>query len=306
VFEHLLVPLDGSSLAEAALPAAAYIAQTLGSRLTLIHVIEQGAPREVHGQRHLTDPAEARAYLDEVAGRAFPPGLLVERHVHTAPVSDIARSIVAHEDELVPDLIVLCTHGQSGLRTRLFGSIARQVISLGCTPVLLVQPKSSRAPAPFTCQHVLVPLDGNPDHEQGLAVAADLAQAFGATLHLVRAVPTLSTLPGRDSTAARLLPGATSALLDLAQADAASRLGEQAAQVQARGLRVTAEVRRGDPGTTIVRAAKQTDAGLIVLGTHGRTGLEAFWSESIAPEVIGRSHVPLLLVPVRESGVQIG
>ena len=301
MFKHLLVPLDGSLLAEAALPAAATLAQRLGARVTLVHIIEQDAPREIHGQRHLTSPDQARSYLAEVAAGSFPPGVLVQQHVHTAAASDVARSIVAHQDELAPDLIVLCTHGQSGLRTRLFGSVAQQVIGLGNTPVLLIQPERADRPSRFTCQHLLVPLDGDPHHEQGLLVAAGLAQACGARLHLVRVVPTLGTLPGRHSAGARLLPGATSALLDLAQDDAEAHLRRQADQVRAMGLPVGTEVLRGDPATVIVRTAKQIEADLVVLGTHGRSGLESFWSESVAPQVIGRSHVPLLLVPVRES-----
>jgi len=301
MFKHLLVPLDGSTLAEAALPAAAYLAQKLDARVTLVHVIEQDAPQEIHGQRHLVDPDEARAYLDDVAGRAFPPGLRVKQHVHTAAVSDIARSIVAHEDELAPDLIVMCTHGQSGLRTWLFGSVAQQVIGLGTTPVLLIQPERAEPSSGFTCHAMLVPLDGDPGHEHGLVVAAGLAQACGANLHLVMVVPTLGTLPGEDSAAARLLPGATSALLDLAQSDAEAHLRQQVAQLQASGLPVTAAVQRGDAATTIIRTAEQIGANLVVLGTHGRSGMEAFWSESVAPQVIGRSHVPLLLVPVHRS-----
>lgn len=300
MFRHLLVPLDGSVLAEAALPATAYLAKKLGARVTLIHVIEQDAPQEVHGQRHLADPDEACAYLDDVAGRAFPAEARVERHVHTAAASDIARSMVAHEDELAPDLIVMCTHGQSGFRTRLFGSVAQQIIGLGTTPVLLVRPTRA-GKAEFVCRHMLVPLDGNLDHAQGLRMAAELAQACGASLSLVRVVPTLSTLPGREGASARLLPGVTSALLDLAEDEAAARLRQQMANLQAMGLAVTATVQRGDPAKAIVRSAKQTNAGLIVLGTHGRTGLEAFWSESVAPQVISRTHVALLLVPVRGS-----
>jgi nucleotide-binding universal stress UspA family protein len=67
MFEHLLVPLDGSRLAEAALPAAATLSKTLGARVTLIHVIERGAPQEIHGQQHLSDPAEASVHVGEVA-----------------------------------------------------------------------------------------------------------------------------------------------------------------------------------------------------------------------------------------------
>jgi nucleotide-binding universal stress UspA family protein len=300
MFKHLLIPLDGSWLAEAALPAAAYLAQTLGAWVTLVHVVEQDAPQEIHGERHLSTPDEASTYLCEVASRAFPPGLRVEQHVHTAQVSDVARGIVEHGDELGPDLIVMCTHGQGGLRTWLFGSIAQQIIGLGMTPVLLVQPSRAEVASEFTCQRLLVPLDGNPDHEQGLSVAAGLAQVCKADLHLVMVVHTLRTLPGQRAAIGRLLPGVTSMLLDLTQEDAEESLSRQVAQLQAKGLSVTAEVQRGDPARAIVRAARRVQADVVVLGTHGRSGMDAFWSGSVAPRVSNRSHAPLLLVPVRE------
>lgn len=300
MFRHLLVPLDGSRLAEAALPAATYLAQTLGARVMLVHVIESNAPQEIHGERHLTDTDEAYAYLNEVATRAFPSGVRVERHVHTSEVKDVARTIADHVGELGSDLIVMCTHGRGGLRTWLFGSIAQQVVALGRTPVLLIQPTRAGALPAFACQRLLVPLDGDPDHEQGLSVAAGLAQACAADLHLVMVVPTLHTLSGQRAATARLLPGATSALLDLTQQGAEEYLRRQVAQLQAARLSVTAEVHRGDPATTIVRTARRVKADLIVLGTHGKSGMDAFWSGSVAPKVSSRSHVPLLLVPVPE------
>jgi len=298
MFEHLLVPLDGSWLAEAALPAAAYLAETLGAWVTLVHVVEQDAPQQIHGQRHLADPDEALVYLAEVAGRAFQSSVRVEWHVHTAPQRDVARSIVAHVDELAPDLIVMCTHGRGGLRTWLFGSIAQQVLALGATPVLLIQPSEADEAPPFACHRLLVPLDGDPEHEQGLAVAAGLVEPCRSQIHLLRVVPTLATLASRQAASARLLPGTTSALLDLDEAGAAEQLERVVQELEAQGLWATTEVRRGDPATAIVEVAKEEDAGLIVLGTHGKTGLEAFWSESVAPQVCNRSRVPLLLAPV--------
>ncbi len=165
---------------------------------------------------------------------------------------------------------------------------------------MLIQPAGGETPARFACQYVLMPRDSDPNHEQGLPVPADLARARGASLHLLRIVPTLGTLPSQHGTAARLLPGATSALLDLAEGEAEAQLREQVARLQAAGLRASAEVQRGDSAALIVRDAKRIDADLVVLGTHMRTGLEAFWSESVAPQVLGRTHAPLLLVPVRE------
>ncbi len=79
---HLLIPLDGSRLAEAALPVAAALAERLGARVTLLHVLERDPPREVHGEPHLGAAGEACAYLDEVAARAFAAVAPVVRHVH--------------------------------------------------------------------------------------------------------------------------------------------------------------------------------------------------------------------------------
>jgi nucleotide-binding universal stress UspA family protein len=77
VFAHLLVPLDGSPLAEAALPAAVALGQRSSARLTLLHVLERRAPATIHGHRHLTNLAEAEAYLGEVAAGFAAAGVAV-------------------------------------------------------------------------------------------------------------------------------------------------------------------------------------------------------------------------------------
>jgi nucleotide-binding universal stress UspA family protein len=299
MFNHLLVPLDGSRLAEAALPPAAHLARSLGARVTLIHVVERNAPQEIHGDRHLVDPDQANAYLKDVAARAFPASVQVECHVHTDEVRNVAGSLTQHAEELEPDLIVMCTHGREGLRSWLWGSIAQQVIARGTTPILLIQPEG-RAEAPeFVCQRLLVPLDGNPEHEQGLPVAIELARACGADIHLIMVVPTLGTLPGEQAATGRLLPGATSLMLDMSEEGAEDLLRQKAAQYKSFGLSTTVEVYRGEPASAIVRTAERVQADVIVLGTHGKAGMDAFWSGSVAPQVSSRSRVPLLLVPVR-------
>ena len=82
MFKRLLVPLDGSLLAEAALPAADYMAQHFGATVTLLHLIEHNAPAQVHGEAHLTNEVQANAYLQKVAQRSFAPGVLTDTHVH--------------------------------------------------------------------------------------------------------------------------------------------------------------------------------------------------------------------------------
>jgi len=267
MFKHLLVPLDGSRLAEAALPAAAFLAEKLGASVTLVHVIERGAPQAVHGERHLTDPAEAHAYLDEIARRAFPPGVQVERHVHTSEVANVARSIVEHLAEMAPDLIVMCTHGKSGLRELLFGSIAQQVVTRGDIPVLLIRPTAAGGDLPFTCSRLLVTLDGNPDHEQALSAAVTVAQACRAGLYLLLVVPTVGTLPGDQAATGRLLPSATAAMLELARQDAEPSLRRHVSRLQAQGLAVRAEVARGGRFDR-VRDARQGRGGSLLVGQH--------------------------------------
>jgi len=302
MFKHLLVPLDGSRLAEAALPAAAALSERLGARVTLLHVIERNAPQKVHGEPHLSDAAEARAYLEEVAAQAFSPGVCVEEHVHASEVADVARSIVEHADEIATELIIMCTHGRGGLRTWLLGSIAQQVIALGTTPLLLIQPDGAAATPGFACRRLLVPLDGDPDHEQGLPVASGIAQACAADLHLLMVVPTLGRLSGERGATARLLPTATSAWLDMSEESAEEHVHQKAIELQASGLTVAAEVCRGDPAGAIVRTAQGMQVDLVVLGTHGKRGMDAFWSSSVAAQVASRLRIPLLLVPVREAG----
>jgi nucleotide-binding universal stress UspA family protein len=299
MFTHLLVPLDGSELAESVLPAAVHLARAAGARLTLLHVLEHNAPGAVHGQRHITTAQEGLHYLG-ATGRALPPSLLVEEHVHPNPEHDIARSIVAHAEELGVDLILLCTHGRAGLRRWLFGSIAQQVLALGATPVLVIYPSPMGSGQGFRCREIITPLDGDPAHEAGLAVALDLARTCAAGLHLLAVVPTRATVRGEGYASATLLPVTTTALLELGRQAAGDYLQRRAAEAVAQGIAVTHEVRRGEPAGAIAGAAEGVHADLIVMATHGKTHTDAFWSGSVTPRVSSKTKCPLLLVPVAE------
>jgi len=298
MFKHILVPLDGSRLAEVVLPAAGYLARVLGAQVTLVHIIEQGAPASVHGERHLTRAEEAEGYLEEAARRAFSPDLPVRRHVHTEAMENIARGIVEHQAELAPDLILMCTHGRSGLRDLLFGRIAQQVVASGHTPVLLMRPQRPNPREPFLCRTLLAPTDGKPTHERGLEMAFDLAHATNARVELLAVVPTMDKLAGSHAASGRFMPGATRVVLEVAQEQLESYLGHQADRGQARGVAVSASVLRGDPASVIVETAARVDADIIVLGTHGKAGAEAFWAHSVTAGVLAKTTRPLLLVPV--------
>jgi nucleotide-binding universal stress UspA family protein len=299
MFKHLLIPLDGSELAQAALPVARYLAGTLRAKVTLVHVIEEDAPNTVHGERHLRSPEEAEAYLKEISRLAGPPGSEVAYHVHAAATGNVAQSIVEHQGELAPDLIVMCTHGRSGLRRIIIGSIAQQVVASGNIPVLLIRPEWCSRDASFALKTILAPLDGKPAHEQGLDVALELSRATGARLHLLSVVPTLATLAGPDATMGKFMPGTTHAILELAETDLRTYLLQHLATLQQAGVPAAAELRCGDIAPTIAQAADKLDASIIVLATHGKAGTEAFWTNSVGARVQAQTRRPLLLVPVK-------
>ena len=298
MFKHILVPIDGSLMAEAALPAAAFLAEKLGARVTLMHVVEKHAPEAVHGQPHLTNAGDAERYLKDVSGRCFSKRVRVECHVHTNHVDDVAGSIVAHADELQHDLVIMCSHGRGAALHLFLGSIAQSVIARGSRPVLITHPTAEGTPPIFSCRHILVPLDENPEHAQALPVSKELAKACGATLHLTYVIPDLTTLSGEKAVASRMLPGTTSRLLDLTTQDAEGHFRELEAGLRREGFEASAHVLRGDPASVILAAADLPEIDLVVLGTHGKTGMDAFWAGSVAHRICSQSKVPLLLIPV--------
>ena len=297
MFKHLLVPLDGSQLAEAILPHAQMWALRLRARLTLLHIAEPNAPATIHGEHHLSNSAEAEAYLAGQVQKLSQDGLTIEAHVHPGDERGVSRLLVDQAAELGADLILLNTHGEGGLREKLLGSIAQKVVHAGTVPVLLIRPQRDVQTEPKVVRHIVLPLDGEPVHETAVPVAVELAKVFGATVHLVTVVPTTETLTGQESTPGELMPTAMRAVLDLAQQGGTEYLQRMRTMIS---TATTVETARGDPAKMIVSVAHRVQADLIVMATHGRMGLDAFWSASVAPKVLNEYVGPLLLLRAAE------
>jgi nucleotide-binding universal stress UspA family protein len=299
MFNHILVPLDGSTLAESALPAAASLASTLHAPVTLFHVIEQNAPDAVHHDHHLTQAAEAEAYLQSTARKYFAAEAAVRWHVHTAEVKDVAGSIAEHAQELGADLIVMCAHGSSGVRDVLFGSIAQQVIARGVAPLLLLRPAGVTVSASFGLQKILLPLDSGSVHDDVFPFAKQLAQAYGAEIAMFSVIPTFATLTGEEAATSSLLPGTTSALLDIEEQETRQHLQMHVDELKKAGLKITSAIARGDPASEIVGAGERWNADLLLLATHRKAGIDAFWARSVAPNIARKTRLPLLLLPLK-------
>jgi len=293
---HLLVPLDGSRLAEGALAPAMTLAARLGARVRLVHILERGAPATIHGERHLTSTGEAEAYLRGVASRFADAGIAVEVHTHGSPEGDVADSIAIHARAGRADLIVLCAHGRGGLRGWLAGAIAQRVVRHGGAPVLMIRQGADPDTAPFAPRTVLVALDGTTAGEVALPAALALARATGATLHLLVVVATIDTITGDRAATARLAPSATGAALDLESATARRYLAGLRTRLAGGGLAVTTEVARGAAAETVLASAVRAGESVVALATHGRAGFDAFWAASVGARVVAHTRGPLLLV----------
>jgi nucleotide-binding universal stress UspA family protein len=300
MLRHLLIPLDGSVLAEAVLPVASWLAGRAGARVTLLHVIEHDAPESIHDTRHLTDVGQAEEYLKRIAGESFPPEVQVRWHVHAREVRRVAHSLVDHADELEPDLVLMCAHGEARLRDWFQGNIAQQVVTEGVTPVLVLRPDHA-VPGAVPFRSILVPLDGQKEHEHGLSAAAMMAKLCDVPLQLLTVVPTPSSVSGLEAAVGGLLPESARVHLEFAEREAADYLSRHVQGLGAEGILATACVARGDPATRIVEAAEDKAADLVVLGTHGKAGMHAFWEGSMAQRLLRRIPASFLLVPRPES-----
>lgn len=296
MFKRILVPLDGSNLAEMVLPAARYLAERFQATLILFHVVEKDSPNSVHGQRHLREVAEARAYLSQVAGQLSIEGLPVLQDVHEVQEAGVAQTIRDHAEELKTDLIILCAHGNGGLRDMLFGSIAQQVIRQGTVPVLFIRPETEKGPEITAFQHILLPLDGLKDHEVAIPVAVSIAAKCDAQIRLLTVVPTADTLPVKSALTSRVSPRASKLALDISAQQAEEYLYRKSQDISAQGVPISGIVLRGDVSSNLIEIIAAEEIDLIVMATHGHNAIDARWEGSLTPRFLPKTPVPVILV----------
>ena len=285
MFNNILIPLDGSEYAESALPFSINLAEKLGSRLTLLHVIEKSPPKTVHGEHHLAEYGEAEKYLENLKEKYFPSGIKVSYHIHDGDDMSVDKAIAIHHKEISADLILMTTHGWGGIREIFFGNIAQQILNTCTVPILFIPPSFKIKTGDRWPKNILLPLDGTAAHEKGEEAAVYLAGTGGSGLFLAYVIPTLNTLPAEQTAVGVLLPGVTRELLEMEESGASDYIENKKKEYSGKGLlNVKAGIYRGDPAMIINELTGREDIDLIALGTHGRVGLSAFWSGSVAPK----------------------
>jgi nucleotide-binding universal stress UspA family protein len=306
---EILVPLDGSLVAETALPPALALARALVGSVTLLRVtpptlgaepLAEAIQAPVITYRPRTeDRDQADAYLAGVAQRLDAPGVPLRIVVLRG---DPATAIVQYARE-APDvrLIAMATHGRSGISRWVFGSVAEKVLRATPTPLLLVRPADDgMAPPvhPLPYRTIVVPLDGSPVAEQALDQAYEVATATGASLLLVAVVPE------PDEFLAAEVGDIPVWMLEDRMAETErlhTYLQGQAARLMNAGLTVEIQVVTGSPATAILDSAAETGADLIVMATHGRGGLQRLWMGSVALKVVQSARTPVLLVRAHQA-----
>jgi nucleotide-binding universal stress UspA family protein len=279
MFDLILVPLDGSEAAEAALSVAALIP----SRRIRLLVVES----EVAA---LTAVCSAErdcwAYLERVAAPQRRQGRAVET---VADFGDPPRRIVA--SAATADLVVMGSRGRGAMDTFLLGSVADWVARHAPVPTMIV--RGGKQPAvtlPLT--RILVALDGSALAESSLSTARMLASGLGLPIHLVRVVDF-------DQARASVVAG-TAAAKAAAQAQtktmrvAEEYLAEQVQKLRDRDLIATSETRTGSPASELLAAIREGD--VIVLTTRERGGLARWFLGSVAEELVRHAAGPVLLV----------
>ncbi|MBS1251776.1 MAG: Universal stress protein F [Anaerolineales bacterium] len=293
MIKKILVPLDRSELAAQALPYAKLQSVKFGAEIMLLWVTEP-LPAAVEANRAAAElhevEARAESYLEDVAKTLSGEGFCVEYCTCSGMPAD---SIITFADTENIDLIVMSTHGRSGLGRWVYGSVADKVLRAADVPVLLIRAtEEAAAAARPACKRLLVPLDGSELAEQALPYAELLAHAFGAEVILLQ-VPTLPPYVSLGPDATMLVPS----LLSDAYAEADAYLANVERRLRAKGLSVhKAAVEPGAVAETIIDYTHEAGVDYIVMSTHGRSGLRRWVYGSVADRVLRGADAPVLLV----------
>ncbi|MDA1128886.1 MAG: universal stress protein [Chloroflexi bacterium] len=298
MYKRILVPLDGSPLGDRVLPYVRMLGRKLEAKVELFRVFDpqpeffypnpfQFQERHEASVRYreevMTTLGMAKTQLERagVAATAVLHGLDetpeepaagVEKDEH---VLRAAAEYIVSESEKQPDtLIVMSTHGRSGVGRLVMGSVTDKVLHATDKPLLIIRAEGNDAILDGTMGHIIVPLDGSDLAEHILPHAVGLAKALDAKMCLVRAT-------SDDKT-------------DAHERDHLERLAER---IRAEGVaEVEGVVLHGDPATAIVDLTHEYPDALVAMTTHGRSGMGRWLMGSVADRVVRYAAGPVLVL----------
>ena len=302
VRHRVIVPLDGSRRSAAVLPYAVALAHATDARISLLAIVEplslhSGLPSAASLEDDERHVAVSSAYLESVATPLRAQGLAVTTVVrHGNPASEI----LADSEEEEGSLIVMSTHGRTGLERLRMGSVTQHVLRHAIIPTLVVPPGDGEpVEGAATIAAVTVTLDGSPLAEEALPFATSIARALAAPLRLLRVIPSL-TYPaaGWDAGDGTYYPLSEELAREEDRAVEAY-LETVAARLRETGLEVRTAPERGVTGGVeehIAADLARQPMGLAVMASHGRGGVLRWALGSTTEAVLARAPCPILIV----------
>ena len=281
MIERIVVPLDGSLTAEAVLPQVRRILHRHDSELLLVRAV---VPAPAENSILMVDASTqgAREYLHGVQERLDREGVRVRSEVRVGSTIGVILDIV---EDSKATMIAMATHGTTGLKRVLLGSVAEAVLRKSPVPVLAVRPFWSADEAPSDeverrpVRNLLVPVDGSDLSGLVVPAALEISSLFDPRVILLR-----------------VLDSRKKADLVRDFEEAKHHLQAMAKPFERKGIETLQLVERGDPVAEILQAARLHGADLIAMTTHGRSGIGRLVTGSVTEQVLRRAPVPLLVV----------
>lgn len=286
MIERIVVPLDGSLTAEAILPHVRKILHRTDSEVLLIRAV---VPAPVENSILMADAAvnAARAYLGGVQERLDREGVRVRSEVRVGSPVGIVLDIV---EEAKATMIAMATHGATGFKRLLLGSTAEAILRKSFVPVLVVRPFWSAEEAPpedvesLPVRSLLLPVDGSDLASLAVPTAAEIADLFEARVLLLRVLERGKTSDEMEGVG-----------------EAEKHLEALSRSLERKGIDTLMLVEKGDPVDEILKTARFHRADLIVMTTHGRSGISRLVTGSVTEQVLRRATIPLLVVRVAKA-----
>lgn len=299
----ILVPLDGSDLAEQAIPLAIALAHSTHRPVRLVHVqVIPTWPAELPNPAPLSTTLGclrqgSDSYLEQVTLRFAVPDLRLESVVLPHDHLEVGHTIADYAEQVDAGMVVMATHGRGGVRRAWLGSVADYLVRNVTLPVLIVRPGMNLAAAG---RHILVPLDGSAFSEAALDEACALAVANRQDLILLRVVqPVMQPMAGLEAP----YLGVDHERTAFHRSAAEDYLLQLEERVRTTGVKCSTVVTvDAAPGASIVDLARPAHFAMIVMATHGRAGLRRVISGSVTDQVVRRADVPVMVIrPVGNS-----
>jgi len=296
MYERILVPLDGSELAEVSLPYAEELAAKLGSGITLIYM-----------SRSEKDPSFSRRkeYLDKVIDSTKDEMKKLlnkpeeeETKIESAVlVGHAAEEIVKYADKEDMGLIVIATHGRSGIKQWAMGSVASKIITATRRPIMLIRAKEASPDIreKGTINKLLLPMDGSKESESIVPHALEIATNFKSEVVLFQAISLAYPTYTADAFAYVTY---SDQQMDAMKASALDYLDRIGSSFTEKSIEVKSDVRFGSTADEVINYADEIGADLVAMTTHGRSGIGRWLFGSTTVRVMKGGNTNLLLVRV--------